>query len=156
MSHLPLPLRTYALIFIAWSLVHFFTKIGTPEPCDGYLQNDRGGSWRLCEIWISIYYVMISRGETFEFLRLSPFQKSDRYKKRAIDYSGPVAGRVMEGRLFSEIMVLGNATAPDASIWPATGPFWTRCLEAQIIVPNFLDQDSSMSKRRLRKQRYHY
>jgi len=31
---------TYALIFIAWSLVHFFTKIGTPEPCDGYLQNE--------------------------------------------------------------------------------------------------------------------
>eukprot|EP00435_Cladocopium_sp_Y103_P050195 s1572_g15.t1 len=31
---------TYALIYIAWSLVHFLAKIGTPQPCDGYPQNE--------------------------------------------------------------------------------------------------------------------
>jgi len=31
---------TYALIYIAWSLIHFFAKIGTAQPCDVYPQNE--------------------------------------------------------------------------------------------------------------------
>jgi len=31
---------TYSWIYFAWTWVHFFAKIGTPEPCDGYQQHD--------------------------------------------------------------------------------------------------------------------
>jgi len=31
---------TYALIYMAWSLLHFFAKIGTARPCDVYPQNE--------------------------------------------------------------------------------------------------------------------
>eukprot|EP00438_Fugacium_kawagutii_P012986 Skav230937 [mRNA] locus=scaffold2774:134217:137600:- [translate_table: standard] len=33
---------TYSLIYMAWTLVHFFAKIGTPQPCTAYPQNDGG------------------------------------------------------------------------------------------------------------------
>jgi len=31
---------TYALVYVAWSLIHFFAKIGTAQPCDVYPQNE--------------------------------------------------------------------------------------------------------------------
>eukprot|EP00434_Breviolum_minutum_P026361 symbB.v1.2.023305.t1/scaffold2122.1/size88593/4 len=31
---------TYSWIYFAWTWVHFYAKIGTPAPCDGYQQHD--------------------------------------------------------------------------------------------------------------------